>query len=91
MFECLDFDTSVFCCMTYYCDDCIFTARDFKALDDLANWSSDQFFVNLGQLAGNNYLAIACDSGQLVKAGLYSVWCLEEDNNPANSDEPAEP
>ena len=75
----------------YICYDREFAATFDECFSELANMASDQFFVDLGQLSGDNGLTVADLSLKLVKRGLDSVRSLEENDGSAQGSNSIEP
>ena len=70
--------------MTNHNDNGELSYRIVKLLKDRRNWSSDQFFVHLSQLATNHHRAIPRHSLQFPKSFADAVRSLEKHDGATN-------
>ena len=77
--------------MTNICDDRKLSDRFVKSFENLRNWSSDQFFVDLGQLAATSNSTIADHSFEAHPESRGSDGRLEEHDRSADARQPVEP
>ncbi len=66
------------CRMTNICDNRKFSDGSTKSFKHVRNWSSDQFFVNLGQFPAHNHWAVPRHSQQFSKGLADAVRSFKE-------------
>ena|SRR5437870_7441574 len=68
-----------------------FAAGLHEAAESVRYWSSDQFFMNLRELAADNHFAIAEDFREIRERSPDSVRRLEEDDGSGNDPQVIQP
>src|SRR5205823_4814644 len=77
--------------LAYFCDDCELTDGILEPLESRRDRSSDQFLVDLRELAGDNHADVANLGPKFAERSSDSMRRLKEDHDAAGSPQPVEP